>query len=96
MQRVRAGLMALKGHLDYITALAESRKWLAGDELSAADLAAAAHLSCLDYIGEVPWDQAPEVKHWYQRVKSRPSFRTLLGDHVRGLTPPASYADLDF
>ena len=72
------------------------RAWLAGDHLTLADISAAAHLSALDYTGDVPWEDHPDAKEWYVRMKSRPSFRTLLGDHVRGLTPPASYADLDF
>ena len=61
-----------------------------------ADLAAAAHLSCLDYLGDVPWRESDSAKQWYQRVKSRPSFRPLLADHVSGITPPRTYADLDF
>jgi hypothetical protein len=29
-------------------------------------------------------------------MKSRPSFRPLLSDRVRGLNPVSNYADLDF
>ena len=54
------------------------------------------HLSCLDYIGDVPWDNHEPAKEWYARIKSRPSFRPLLADHVPGATPPPHYADLDF
>ena len=43
MARVRAALGRIRGHLAYIAELAESRSWLAGDNLSLADLAAAAH-----------------------------------------------------
>jgi glutathione S-transferase len=50
----------------------------------------------LDYIGDVPWDQHPRAREWYARLKSRPSFRPLLGDHVPGAPPPAHYANLDF
>lgn len=96
MNRVRAGLGRIRVHLDYIGALSEQRNWLAGDRLTLADLAAAAHLSCLDYLGDVPWSTNEAAKSWYQRVKSRPSFRPLLADHVRGITPPRTYADLDF
>jgi glutathione S-transferase len=96
MNRVRAGLGRIRQHLDYIGALSEERNWLAGDHLTLADLAAAAHLSCLDYLGDVPWSSNEAAKSWYQRVKSRPSFRPLLADHVRGITPPRTYADLDF
>ncbi len=69
---------------------------LAGNELSLADLAAAAHLSALDYIGDLDWSLSESAKNWYAKIKSRPSFRPLLTDRVSGLTPPPHYADLDF
>lgn len=93
---IRAGKHNIRIHLDYIAYLAEHRRWLAGDGFSLADIAAAAHLSCVDYLGDVPWDEHPLAKDWYVRVKSRPSFRPLLADHVPGMPPPAHYADLDF
>ena len=96
MPVVRAALHNLRYHLDYICYLMEHRNWLAGSTLSLADLAAAAHLSCLDYVGDVPWNQYPEAKEWYVRLKSRPSFRPLLADHLPGMPPPKAYADLDF
>ena len=86
----------LRHHLDYIAHLADHRAWLAGGELSLADLAAAAHLSAVDYFGDVPWSDYPAAKSWYQRMKSRPSFRPLLTDTLRGMAPGAHYADLDF
>jgi glutathione S-transferase len=93
---IRAGLENLKLHLDYVAWLAEHRNWLAGDRFSLADIAAAAQLSVIDYLGDVPWGLRPAAKDWYQRIKSRPSFRPLLGDRVTGAPPPAHYADLDF
>ena len=93
---LRTGYTAIKHHLEYIGWLSETRKWLAGSEISLADFAAAAHLSALDYIGDVDWTTAPAVKEWYARMKSRPSFRGVLGDRVAGVTPPEHYADLDF
>jgi len=83
-------------HLEYIAWLADRRTWLAGDQLSLADIAAGAHLSVVDYLGDIPWDNHPEAKDWYARVKSRPSFRPLLADHLPGAPPPRHYADLDF
>jgi glutathione S-transferase len=94
--RVRKGLERLKEHLAYLGSLADRRNWLAGDRLSLADLAAAAHLSALDYLGDVHWADFSSAKHWFQRLKSRPSFRPLLADNVRGISAPAAYADLDF
>ena len=93
---IRAGRQNILTHLDYISWLVERRNWLAGDTLSLADLAAAAHLSSLDYLREVPWEHAESAKIWYQRLKSRPSFRPLLADSLPGFPPPAHYADLDF
>jgi glutathione S-transferase len=93
MRAIRANL---RYHLTYVSHLADQRQWLAGAELSFADLAAAAHLSCLDYLGEVPWDAHPVARDWYARVKSRPSFRALLADRIPGVAPPSHYANLDF
>jgi glutathione S-transferase len=93
---IRAAMANLSAHLEYINHLAEQRKWLAGSKLSTADLYAAASLSVADYFGDVHWQDWPEAKTWYSRVKSRPSFRSLLSDTVTGITPPAHYTDLDF
>jgi glutathione S-transferase len=96
MARVRQGLQVMKAHLDYISALAEERSFLAGDNLSNADLAAAAHISAIDYLGDVPWADHPVAQSWYERIKSRPSFRVLLADTIPGVAPSAHYANLDF
>lgn len=93
---IRAGLSNVTYHLDYIAFLTDRRNYLAGDTFSLADIAAAAHLSCLDYIDAVPWHHNELAKEWYARVKSRRSFRPLLGDQVPGIAPPAHYANLDF
>ena len=93
---IRAGRSNIRYHLRYIGYLAGRRNWLAGRELSFADLAAAAELSCIDYLGEVPWEEDATAKAWYARVKSRPSFRSILADAVRGNPPPSHYSDLDF
>ena len=96
MEAMRAGHENLRYHLSYIGHLAETRSWLAGEAMSFADLAAAAHLSALDYLGEVPWAEHEPAKNWYVLLKSRPSFRPLLQDRVSGFTPSGAYADLDF
>ncbi len=95
-QAIKAGYANIHYHLDYIAYLADRRSYLAGADFSLADITAAAHLSCVDYIGDVPWDEHPGAKEWYARVKSRPSFRPLLADHIPGMPPPRHYADLDF
>ena len=93
---IRAGYNNIHFHLEYVGWLTERRKFLAGDKYSLADVAAATHLSCLDYIGDVPWGEHPRAKDWYARIKSRPAFRPLLGDFIPGAPPPKHYADLDF
>jgi glutathione S-transferase len=93
---IRAGMANIHYHLDYIAFLAEQRSWLAGDVFSHADIAAGVQLSAVDYVGLVPWEEHPEAKDWYARIKSRPSFRSLLADLVPGVPPPPHYADLDF
>jgi len=93
---IRAARGNIRYHLRYVGYLAGRRSCLAGDELSFADLAAAAALSAADYLGEVPWEEDATAKTWYARVKSRPSFRPILADTVRGMPAATHYADLDF
>lgn len=93
---IRAARANIAEHLRYLGWLAKTRKWLAGDKLSYADLAAAAHLSTCDYFGDVPWQEDENAKNWYARVKSRPSFRMLLSETIPGLPAASNYANLDF
>jgi glutathione S-transferase len=95
-EALRAIRANVRYHLAYVNHLAHARSWLAGDDMSFADMAAAAHLSCIDYVGEVPWQNYPAAKSWYARMKSRPSFRALLADRMPGIAPSPVYADLDF
>ena len=93
---VKAGARAIKYHLDYMSWLLDHRRWLAGDVMTLADFAAAAHLSALDYISDVDWNRSDVVKDWYAKIKSRPAFRSILADQIPGFLPPQHYADLDF
>lgn len=93
---IRAARANIRQHMKYTNWLAGTRHWLAGTRPTYADLAAAAALSVLDYLGEINWDEYPAAREWYTRVKSRPSFRPLLADRVRGISPVSHYADLDF
>lgn len=93
---VKSGAKAVKVHLDYMAGLLDQRRWLAGNEMSLADFAAAAQMSVLDYISDVDWNRSEVVKDWYAKIKSRPAFRSLLADQVPGFPQPAHYADLDF
>ncbi|MFC5343040.1 glutathione S-transferase family protein [Brevundimonas staleyi] len=93
---LREGREALKHHLAVFEDLLAKRDWLAGRRLSQADIVAAAHLSTLDYFGEISWANWPGLKTWYMKIKSRPCFRPLLADRFQGLAPAPHYADLDF
>ena len=93
---LRAGREALKAHLGMMEGLLATRDALAGRRLTQADMVAAAHLSVLDYFGEVAWATYPAVKTWYMKLKSRPCFRPLLADRFPGVQPSAWYHDLDF
>jgi glutathione S-transferase len=93
---LRAARHNIRYHLAYIGWLVRTRDWLAGDRMSLADLAAAAHISSVDYLGDVPWNEDEAAKNWYARVKSRLSFRALLADKLAGIPPAKHYADLDF
>lgn len=95
-RNVKAGAQKIKYHIDYMDWLLEHRRWLAGDTMSHADFAAAAHLSALDYISDVDWNRSAAVKDWYAKIKSRPAFRSILADQIPGFPPPQHYADLDF
>ncbi len=96
MDAIRAGKDYLRWHLDYMSGLLEVRDGLAGPRWTLADLVAAAHLSCIDYLGDVPWSEFPPARDWYQRIKCRPSFRDLLADRLPGMSPADGYQDLDF
>ena len=93
---IKAGTKAIKFHLDYMGWRLDQRRWLAGPDLTLADFAAAAHLSCLDYSGDVDWTRQETVRDWYAKIKSRPAFRSILADVVPGFRPKPHYADLDF
>lgn len=93
---LKIGINNLGYHLEYIEWLLEKHQYLAGEELSLADLTAAAHFSILDYLGNVPWDEFASSKLWYSKLKSRPSFKDLLKDTIRGILPARNYTNLDF
>jgi glutathione S-transferase len=93
---LRKGRDNLRDHLRYIESLLADRDWLVGSRLSLADFAAGAHLSVIDYFGDVPWREFPVAKTWYMKLKSRPCFKPLLTDRWPGMIPVGHYDDLDF
>ena len=93
---LKAGLNNLKFHLEYIDWLAERNNYLCGQEFSLADLTAAAHLSVIDYLGDISWEDYKNAKLWYSKIKSRPSFKEILKDTIKGIFPAKHYTNLDF
>lgn len=96
-----SGILFAKKNLanDYIKMLnniLEHRNCLAGDTLSVADFCVASHLSCLDYMGIIIWNNFPLIKKWYCRLKSRPSFKCILDDRIQLIQPVKHYSMLDF
>lgn len=93
---LKSGLNNLNFHMEYIDWLCENRNFLAGDNFSLADIAAAAQLSIIDYLGDVPWEGYKNAKLWYSKIKSRPSFKDILKDNIKGVLPSKHYNNLDF
>lgn len=93
---LKVGMNNLKFHLEYIDWLCERRNYLAGDNFSFADVTAAAHLSIVDYLGDISWDNYRYAKLWYSKIKSRPSFKEILKDRIKGVLPSKNYTNLDF
>ncbi len=93
---LKSGLNNLNFHMEYIDWLCENRNFLAGNNFSLADIAAAAQLSIIDYLGDVPWEGYKNAKLWYSKIKSRPSFKDILKDNIKGILPSKHYNNLDF
>ncbi|HEX9954654.1 MAG TPA: glutathione S-transferase family protein [Allosphingosinicella sp.] len=93
---LREAMKTANGHLDYIDYLLDHRRWLGGPTLSLADLACAAHLSVADYLGGIDWRGHKQTSDWYSSLKSRPSFRPLLGERMEVISPPTHYDKVDF
>lgn len=92
---LREAMKMAHGHLDYIDWLVDNRRWLAGPQMSLADLAAAAQISVADYLGGIDWDGHEQARSWYSIFKSRPSFGPLLSERMEVIQPPAHYSVID-
>ena len=87
-QAIRAGHANLPYHLDYIGYLVERRRWLGG-EISRSPTLPRRRICRASTISATCRRDAHEpAKEWYARIKSRPSFRAILADHVAGVPPP--------
>jgi len=93
---LREAMKAAVGHLDYTDYLLDHRTWMAGATMSLADLAAAAQISVVDYLGGIDWKGHDQTARWYRGFKSRPAFRPLLSERMEVIGPPPHYDDVDF
>ena len=93
---LRVARKNLNIHLSYIEYLLESRKYLAGDNITAADFSAACQISLLDYFGDINWHHYLPAKDWYSLIKSHKIFTEVLKDRIPNITPPEYYSKLDF
>ena len=93
---IRLAKNNLEIHLNYFEYLLENRKYLASDNISIADFAAAGHISALDYFGDIDWQSHQALKEWYYLIKSQKGFSNILKDRLTGITPPEYYTKLDF
>ena len=72
------GVQELEPILAYLESQAPAAGWLAGSEFSIGDIAVAAVLRSLGYVGLEP-DPAthPATAAWYERVKARPAWQAV-------------------
>jgi glutathione S-transferase len=82
-------------YLDEIDDLIDHRPWIAGATMSLADLAAAAQISVVDYLGGFDWSGHEQTRGWYSVLKSRRSFQPLLIERMGIIQPPSHYPDVD-
>jgi glutathione S-transferase len=93
---IRIARKNLNAHFQYFTQLLSKREWIAKNNFSSSDIILASHISILDYLDEINWENYPEIKQFYSIVKSRPAFKQILEDNITGFTPPNHYLLLDF
>ena len=94
-ENIRAALNNLDFHIQYFNYLLNSKNYFIKDDLTYLDFLAAANFSVLDYLGLLNLKGYENIKEWYFKIKSRPSFKTLLKDQIVGLNPHENYKIID-
>ena len=94
-ENIRAALNNLDFHIQYFNYLLNSKNYFIKDDLTYLDFLAAANFSVLDYLGVLNFKDYENIKEWYFKIKSRPSFKTLLKDQIVGLNPHENYKIID-
>lgn len=86
----------IKSSLNKIDDLLKEQRYLINNELTLADLTLAAHISCLDYFGDIKWKLFDGIYNWFLMIKSRPSFAKILSEEVPHIRPSRQYKQLDW
>jgi len=94
-ENIRNAMQNLSFHIKYFEYLLKDKDFLITETISSCDLLAAANFSVLDYLGLLDLCDSLIFKEWYLKIKSRPSFKSLLKDHIVGLNPHENYKYLD-
>ena len=92
---IRVALQNLAFHIDYLDYLLKNHDYLVSNNLTYLDFLASANFSILDYLGLLRFDNVDNIKEWYFKLKSRPSFKILLSDQIVGLNPDKKYKLID-
>lgn len=95
---LRAKRTQLKQKLKEISEYLSNNQWLSGKHFSICDITLATAIACMDYLGEIQW-QDQDLQHlynWYLKIKSRPSFQVVLEQKCSGVNPHANFAKIDF
>ena len=94
-QNIRAALKNLDFHIQYLNYLLNRKNYFIKDELTYLDFLAGANFSVLDFLGLLNLKGHKNLNEWYFKIKSRPSFKTLLKDQIVGISPHENYKNID-
>jgi glutathione S-transferase len=96
MEVVRAGREALKRALAMLGDSGRAPRLSRGARMHVGrSRGGGAHLGAGLFRRRFPGRNFPLAAEWYVKMKSRPSFRSLLADRVPGQPPVSHYAELD-
>lgn len=86
----------MHNYLEIVNQILADREYFACNILTWADITLASHISCMDYLNEINWMNYDHLYAWYLKIKSRPSFVTILHEQVPSIPPAIHYSSIDF
>jgi len=95
-KNIRKALENLKFNLSYFEHLIGDYDYIVGDKITYADLFFASSISVLDYMDELNFRNFNKSKDLYLKIKSRPSFKSVLKDRIVGVSPNKKYMEFDY